>query len=67
LQKSDRETLDDDSKFFVVGRATADGFHQSERRRWRRADIMVGSYWTPEIARETLLIDPQRDRLKPKW
>jgi hypothetical protein len=28
------------------------------------ADIMVGSYWTPEIARRTQLIDPQRGRVK---
>ncbi|HYN38072.1 MAG TPA: DUF6134 family protein, partial [Rhodospirillales bacterium] len=28
------------------------------------ADIMVGSYWTPEIARRSQLIDPQRGRVK---
>jgi hypothetical protein len=66
LQKFDSETLDDDSKFFVVGRATADGFRMTNRKgvEMAPADIMVGSYWTPEIARETLLIDPQRGRLK---
>jgi hypothetical protein len=66
LQKFDSETLDDDSKFFVVGRATADGFRMTNRKgvQMAPADIMVGSYWTPEIARETLLIDPQRGRLK---
>jgi len=66
LQKFDSETLDDDSKFFVVGRATADGFQMTNRKgvEMAPADIMVASYWTPEIARRTQLIDPQRGRVK---
>lgn len=66
LQAFDSETDDDDSRFFVVGRATADGFRIRHRKgeETAPADIMVASYWTPEIARRTLLIDPQRGRLK---
>src|SRR5512147_449268 len=66
LQKFDSETLDDDSKFFVVGRAEADGFRMTNRKavEMAPADIMVASYWTPEIARRPQLIDPQRGRVK---
>ena len=66
LQKFDSETLDDDSNFFVVGRATAEGFQMTNRKgvETAAADIMVASYWTPEIARRTELIDPQRGRVK---
>jgi hypothetical protein len=66
LQKFDSETLDDDSKFFVVGRATANGFQITNRKgvEIAPADIMVASYWTAEIARRTQLIDPQRGRVK---
>lgn len=66
LQKFDSETLDDDSKFFVVGRAEADGFRMTNRKavEMAPADIMVASYWTPEIARRRQLIDPQRGRVK---
>jgi Domain of unknown function (DUF6134) len=66
LQKFDSETLDDDSRFSVNGRATADGFQITHRKgsELAPADIMAGSYWTPEIARQTLLLDPQRGRLK---
>jgi len=68
LQAFDSETKDDDSNFFVIGRATADGFQITHRKGTETApaDIMVGSYWTPEIARRQLLIDPQRGRLKPQ-
>lgn len=66
LLKFDSETLDDDSKFFVDGRAEADGFRISNRKsvEMAPADIMVASYWTPEIARRPQLIDPQRGRVK---
>lgn len=66
LRRYESETLDDDSRFFVNGRATADGFQITHRKGSELAppEIMVGSYWTPEIARQTLLIDPQRGTLK---
>ncbi len=66
LHKFDSETLDDDSRFFVNGHATADGFQITHRKgsELAPADIMVGSYWTPEIARRNLLIDPQRGSIK---
>jgi hypothetical protein len=66
LSAFDSETQDDDSAFFVVGRATADGFLITHRKgsETAPADIMVGSYWTREIALRPLLIDPQRGRLK---
>jgi len=62
------KTRDDDSEFFVDGRATASGFEMTNRKgvETAPADIMVASYWTPEIARQTLLIDPQRGRVKPQ-
>ena len=66
LRTFDSETLDDDSRFIVNGRATAEGFQINHRKGSELAppEIMVGSYWTPEIARQTLLIDPQRGTLK---
>lgn len=66
LQKFESETLDDDSEFFVDGRAEADGFRMSNRKavEMAPADIMVASYWTPEIARRAQLIDPQRGRVR---
>lgn len=62
----DSRTIDNDSKFFVVGRARDDGFHITNRKGevMAPADIMVGSYWRPEIALEKRLIDPQRGRIK---
>lgn len=66
LQKFDSETLDDDSRFFVNGFATTEGFHVTNKKgsELAPADIMVGSYWTPEIARQTLLMDAQRGTLR---
>jgi hypothetical protein len=66
LQKFDSETLDDDRGFVVHGMAAGDGFQITHRKgsELAPADIMVGSYWTPEIATQTLLIDPQRGTLK---
>jgi Family of unknown function (DUF6134) len=66
LRTFESETLDDDSRFFVNGRATAEGFQIDHRKGSELAppEIMVGSYWMPEIARQTLLIDPQRGTLK---
>jgi hypothetical protein len=66
LQKFDSETLDEDSQFFVHGRASQDGFQINSRKgtSMAPADIMVASYWRPEIVFRTLLIDPQRGRLK---
>lgn len=68
LQTFESKTTDDDSEFFVSGRATAEGFSISHRKgsELAPADIMVASYWTPSIARQTQLIDPQRGRLKPQ-
>jgi len=68
LQTFESKTTDDDSEFFVSGRATADGFSISHRKgsELAPADIMVASYWTPSIAQQTQLIDPQRGRLKPQ-
>lgn len=66
LRAFESQTQDDDSDFFVNGHATDDGFRITNRKDtvMAPADIMVGSYWTPEIARRPLLIDPQRGRLK---
>jgi Domain of unknown function (DUF6134) len=66
LQAFDSQTHDDDSDFFVVGRAGAGGFSITNRKGTLTApaDIMVGSYWTSEIARRPQLIDPQRGRVK---
>jgi uncharacterized protein DUF6134 len=66
LQKFDSETLDEDRRFFVTGYATSAGFKITHRKGsdLAPADIMVGSYWRPEIARQRLLIDPQRGTLK---
>lgn len=66
LRSFDSETLDDDSRFFVSGRATDAGFQVTRKKGGELApsDIMVGSYWRPEIARQTLLLDPQRGTLK---
>lgn len=66
LQAFESKTTDDDGEFFVNGRASGDGFDITHRKGTEvaPADIMVGSYWTPSIARQTQLIDPQRGRLK---
>lgn len=66
LQRFDSDTLDDDSRFFVHGAATPDGFRIENRKgtSMAPADIMVASYWTPEIVRRTLLLDPQRGRVQ---
>jgi hypothetical protein len=66
LQAFDSKTTDDDSEFFVTGRAEAGGFRIVNRKGTETAppDIMVGSYWTPEIALQPQLIDPQRGRVK---
>lgn len=66
LQTFESKTTDDDSEFFVTGRASGDAFSITHRKgtEMAPADIMVGSYWTPSIARQTQLIDPQRGRLK---
>jgi Family of unknown function (DUF6134) len=66
LQKFDSETVDEDRQFFVTGHATSTGFQitHSKGGDLAPADIMVGSYWRPEIARQRLLIDPKRGRLK---
>jgi hypothetical protein len=66
LQAFDSKTNDDGGEFFVIGRATADGFKITHRKGEETgpADIMVGSYWTPLIARQAQLIDPQRGRVK---
>lgn len=66
LQAFDSKTNDDGSDFFVTGRAEAGSFKIINRKGTEvaPADIMVGSYWTPLIARQTQLIDPQRGRVK---
>jgi hypothetical protein len=66
LQAFDSKTIDDDSEFFVTGRLEAGAFRIVNRKGTETAppDIMVGSYWTPEIALQTQLIDPQRGRVK---
>jgi hypothetical protein len=66
LVRFDSETQDDDSKFFVRGRAERDSFRIENRNGVQQAPatIMVASYWTPEIARRTELLDPQRGRVK---
>ena len=66
LVQFDSETIDDKSQFFVHGKAAGGDFQLTNRKgsETAPADIMVASYWTPEIARRTLLIDPQRGRLK---
>ena len=66
LQAFDSKTTDDDSEFFVTGRAEAGSFRIINRKgtEMAPADIMVGSYWTPLTARQTQLIDPQRGRVK---
>ena len=52
----------------MTGRAEAGAFRVVNRKgtEMAPADIMVGSYWTPSIARQTQLIDPQRGRVKPQ-
>lgn len=66
LQAFDSKTTDGDGEFFVTGRASGDTFSITHRKGTEvaSADIMVGSYWTPSIARQTQLIDPQRGRVK---
>lgn len=66
LQKFESETTDEDRRFFVTGHSTSTGFqiNHSKGSDVAPADIMVGSYWRPEIARQKLLIDPRRGRLK---
>jgi Family of unknown function (DUF6134) len=66
LVRFDSDTIDDDSEFFVRGRAAGGDFRIENRKGTEQApaDIMVASYWTPEIARRTQLIDPQRGRVK---
>lgn len=66
LQALDSKTTDDESEFFVTGRAEAGSFRIVNRKGTETAppDIMVGSYWTPEIAVQSQLIDPQRGRVK---
>lgn len=68
LQAFDSKTNDDGSDFFVTGRAEGGSFKIVNRKGAEEApsDIMVGSYWTPLIARQTQLIDPQRGRVKPQ-
>ena len=66
LQAFDSKTHDDDSEFFVTGRAMADGFQVTNKKGTGMvpADIMVSSYWTSEIARQKVVLDAQRGRLK---
>lgn len=66
LQKFDSETLDDDREFVVHGVAASDGFQITHKKgsELAPADIMVGSYWTPEIAKQKLLMDAKRGTLK---
>lgn len=66
LQTFESKTTDGDGEFFVTGRASGDAFSLTHRKGTEvaPADIMVGSYWTPSIARQTQLIDPQRGRVK---
>lgn len=66
LHAFDSKTIDDDSEFFVNARAEGGAVRIVNRRGTETAppDIMVGSYWTPEIALQSQLIDPQRGRVK---
>ncbi|MBK8175274.1 MAG: hypothetical protein IPK66_08495 [Rhodospirillales bacterium] len=66
LVSFDSKTHDDDSDFFVIGRATSNGFAITNKKGnlMAPADIMVGSFWRPAIAQQTQLIDPQRGRIK---
>lgn len=64
----DSETDDDDSRFFVHGRAETDGFRVRTKKgeALLSADTMVGSFWTPATLARPMLLDPQRGRLKPQ-
>lgn len=66
LHAFESKTTDDDSEFFVRGRAEGGVFQITNRKGTETApaEIMVGSYWAPEIARQRQLIDPQRGRIK---
>lgn len=66
LSALDGETTEDDASFWVRGRAKADGF-EVESRKERKvvpAEIMVATYWRPEICRQRRLLEPKRGRLR---
>jgi hypothetical protein len=66
LTSFESETTEDDASFWVKGRALADGFDVQSRkdRATAPADIMVATYWRPEICRQRRLIEPKRGRLR---
>ena len=64
----DSETDDDDSRFFVHGKAEAADFavQTKKGKAVLPGDTLVGSYWTPAVLARPMLLDPQRGRLKPQ-
>lgn len=68
LSAYESQTTDDDSQFFVKGRALADGFEITNKKGsfLAPANIWVASYWTPRVLTRTELIDPQRGKIKPQ-
>lgn len=60
-------TTNDDGRLdSVIGQARENGFEVQGRKgtTLAPADIMVGSFWNPEILSHDLLIDPQKGTLK---
>jgi len=60
-------TTNDDGRLdSVIGRARENGFEVQGRKgtTLAPADVMVGSFWNPEILSRDLLIDPQKGTLK---
>lgn len=59
-------TVGDERSERVVGRATRDGFQVEGRKGLivAPADIMVGSFWTPRMMAQDVVLDPQKGTLE---
>jgi hypothetical protein len=66
LLSLESETTEDDASFWVKGRALADAFDIESRKEHASAptNIMVASYWRPQICQQGWLIEPKHGRLR---
>jgi hypothetical protein len=66
LERFESETEEDDARFWVKGRAVGGAFEVQSRKERRTvpSDIMVATYWRPEICRQRQLLEPKRGRVR---
>jgi hypothetical protein len=66
LVSFESQTDDNGRKESVTGKAREDGFESTGRKGTVLAppDIMVGTFWNPEILNRTVILDPQKGILR---